>query len=59
MKIHYTKGYWYSGNDINFVTICGLYSHKHKTKGFATIIEERVNCNSCIKQLTKQNESNH
>ncbi len=54
MKIHYTKGYWHGGNDINFVTTCGLYSHKHKTKGFATIIENRVNCKSCIKQLTKQ-----
>lgn len=57
MKIHYTKEYWYSGDDINFVTTCGLYSHKHKTKGFATIIEERITCKSCTKQLIKNQKS--
>ena len=53
MKIHYTREYWYSGNDINFVTICGLYNHKHKEKGFATRLKERVNCKSCIKSMKK------
>ncbi len=64
-KSHFTRKYQYPDDGtIRALSVCGIYSHRHRNFINCTVVEEDVNCQKCLKiiiksKLADQNYDNH
>lgn len=64
-KIHFTRKYEFPNDgSIRSLSVCGLYTHRHRNFINTTVVEEDVNCQKCLKIIIRekqagQNYDNH